>query len=380
MSVLASLLGSQRAALDMAGVARSTWQYRHQPRPQVVEPIHQRDRAYESRLSAADEQRVVGYILAGWANDESVDHSFAVAWDQGVMLASRRTWWRIAARIEDQMLRPTIPSKRDQRRRRDMPVLKATGPGQVWSWDITDLWSPWRGKVFKAYKITDIYSREIVGWRVEDREADHLAADMFRSAIATHGAPQVVHADSGAAMISNTLRDELARHQITLTHNRPYVSNDNPFSEAGFRTMKYRPGYPRVFTTLEAARTYLAGYVDWYNNQHKHSGIALFSPAQVGDGTWRQVWRIRDAALQAYYQLHPGRFRARPVTPSPAGHVGINLPKEHKPQHVSSARHTRPTDPGVAARRAATAQPSVSEGGSHQPATTPNPQEHQQQK
>ena len=107
------------------------------------------------------------------------------------MLGSRRTWWRIAAEIEDQMLRPQAPTRKGRTGTRPAPVLKATEPGQVWSWDITDLYSPYKGKVFKAYKITDIYSRQIVGYRVEDREADHLAVDMFETAIAAHGRPCV---------------------------------------------------------------------------------------------------------------------------------------------------------------------------------------------
>ena len=329
---LTRLLGSQRAALDMAGVSRSTWYYRHHDRPTVPDPKHQSERAYESRISDADREQITNRILAGWEKEVSVDNSFAVAWDDGVMLGSQRTWWRIANEIENQMLRPKTHTKTDKRTPRGAPVLKATGPGQVWSWDITDLYSPWRGKMHKAYKITDIYSREIVGWRVENREADHLAVELFQQAIATHGAPQFVHADSGAAMRSNQLHDYLTSQNIEITHNRPHVSNDNPFSESGFRTMKYRPGYPRIFATLEDARTYLAAYVDWYNHEHKHSGIALFSPHQVHDGSWRDVWEVRDQALQRYYQQYPHRFRARPVTPAPADQVGINLPKEHKEQ------------------------------------------------
>jgi len=262
-----------------------------------------------------------------------VDHSYAAAWDKGVMLASRRTWWRIAAQIEDQMLRPTIPTRSGNKRPpREKPVMVATGPGQVWSWDITDLYSPWRGKSFKAYSVLDIYSRQMVAWRVEEREADHLAVEMFEAAIAEHGAPRIVHADSGPAMRSNLLRDALTSHGVELSHNRPYVSNDNPFSESGFRTMKYRPGYPRVFKTVETARAYLAGYVPWYNTQHKHSGIALFSPAQVHDGSWKEVWKTRDHALQGYYDRNPERFRQRPRTPAPAGHTGINLPATKTPQ------------------------------------------------
>lgn len=329
MHTLTAATGSQRQALELAGISRSTWYYRSQPRAGVADPIHQADRAYESRISPADRDLIEQYIGAGWAKGVSVDHSFATAWDAGVMLGSRRTWWRIAAEIDDEeQLRPQIPRRKEQRQPRNKPVLLATGPGQVWSWDITDLRTQWTGKAFKAYKITDIFSREIVGWRAEHREADHLAVDMFRQAIAKHGAPGIVHADSGAAMKSNLLRDFLHEQGVELTYNRPYVSNDNPFSEAGFRTMKYRPDYPRVFETLDAARAYLAGYVHWYNTEHKHSGIALFSPSQVHDGTWRDAWHVRDSALQDYFCKHPERFRRPPRTPSPAALVGINLPKE----------------------------------------------------
>nr|WP_254259721.1 DDE-type integrase/transposase/recombinase [Leucobacter chinensis] len=244
------------------------------------------------------------------------------------MLASRRSWWRIANTLEQSNRPVTASRKQKAGTSRVAPVVKATRPGQAWSWDITDVCSPWRGVVYKAYKITDIFSREIIGYRVEEREADHLAADMFKTAIARHGAPLVVHADSGAAMRSNLLRETLTTYGVRMSFNRPYVSNDNPFSEAGFRTMKYRPGYPKVFHSLEAARTYIDEYVAWYNGEHRHSGIALFTPKQVGDGSWKTVWNTRNAALQRYYERYPERFRARPITPAPAQCVGINLPKQ----------------------------------------------------
>lgn len=313
----------------MTGVSRGTWQDRVNPRPGVQDPLHQSERAYESRIGAPDRELICSHILASWADGNSVDHAFATAWDAGVMLASRRTWWRIAAVMEEQDRRPKVPKKRGSRKRgtHEMPVLKATGPGQVWSWDITDVYSIWRNETFKVYSITDIYSREIVGWRVEKREVDQLAADMFETAIARHGAPRVVHADSGPSMKSHALRDVLTAHGVKITHNRPYVSNDNPFSESAFKTMKYRPNYPRAFKTLEAAREYLTNYVAWYSTEHKHSGIALFSPAQVHDGSWKDLWIIRDKAHQEYYQKHPARFHRPPTTPAPAKHVGINLPK-----------------------------------------------------
>jgi transposase InsO family protein len=293
----------------------------------VLDPVRQADRAYESRISTADRGRISERIKLAWSQGESVDWAYATLWDEGVMLASRRSWWRIATQLE-QELRPKVPQKKHQRVKRDAPRVTATKPGDVWSWDITDLHSPWSGKTYKAYKIIDIYSRELAGYRVEDREADHFAVEMFRDAIRKHGVPRIVHADNGASMTSTLLRDFLTRQGIELTYNRPYVSDDNPFSEAAFKTLKYRPGYPRIFQTLEDARAYIGDYVIWYNTSHKHTGIALFSPSEIADGSWRRKWDTRDHALQAYYERHPERFAGRPVTPSPADTVGINHRKQ----------------------------------------------------
>lgn len=317
----------------MAGVARSTWHYRHHPRECVADPIPQKARAYPSRIPDADRAAIVELIGAGWKDGVSVDHAFASAWDSGIMLGSRRTWWRVAADITDQSIRPVAPTRaRSANPPRQAPVLEATGPGQVWSWDITDLRTPWRGVSFKAYSIIDIYSRKLVGWRVEDREVDALAVEMFEASFAEHGKPAAVHADSGPAMRSNALKDLLADLGITQTHNRPRVSNDNPFSESEFRTMKYRPNYPGTFDTIELARAYMAWYVPWYNQNHKHSSIALFSPDDVHDGSWRQLWEQRNNTQQAYYAAHPERFRRPPQAPRPSDTVGINLPKSERLQ------------------------------------------------
>jgi len=320
-------IGSQRQALLLAGVSRSTWHYRARPRARIVGGIAQKDRAYLSRIDQSDRAVIAGKITTGWAAGHSVDHTFASAWDQGVMLASRRSWWRIAADIIDQSARPIVPTRRGSTTPRAAPVLVATGPNQVWSWDITDLRSPWRGIAFKAYSIIDIYSRKLVGCRVEEREVDQLAVDMFHDSFAEHGKPQFVHADSGPAMRSTLLKDTLRDLDISQTHNRPRVSNDNPFSESEFRTMKYRPNYPGTFETINEARAYVDWYMPWYNENHKHSGIALFSPNEVHDGTWATLWKQRDHTQQAYYSAHPERFRSRPRTPAPADIVGINRPK-----------------------------------------------------
>lgn len=321
----------------MIDLSRSTWHYRSRPRTPVADPLPQKDRAYPARIPDVDRAAIRDRILAGWLAGTSVDQSFASTWDQGLMLASRRSWWRIAATIADQSARPVAPTRSTSRTPRVAPVLKATGPQQIWSWDITDLRSPWRGVAFKAYSVIDIYSRKIVGWRVEERECDDLAVDMFEAAFTGHGLPAVVHADSGPAMRSTVLKDLLAGLGIGQTHNRPRVSNDNPFSESEFRTMKYRPNYPGVFTDLEAARAWVSTYVCWYNQHHRHSGIALFTPAEVHSGAWMQQWQRRDHVHQAYYEAHPERFRNRPRTGSPDPVVGINLPAETEPNRLHAA-------------------------------------------
>lgn len=255
-----------------------------------------------------------------------MDHAFARAWDEGVMLASRRTWWRVAARIADQRARPAAPTRRGSARApRQAPVLRAQAPGDVWSWDITDLRSPMRGVSFKAYVAMDVFSRKVVAWRVEHRESDHMAVEMFARAFGEHGTPGALHADSGPAMRSGALGDLLESLGVARSHNRPRTSNDNPFSESEFRTMKYRPGYPGAFATIEDAREYIGRYVAWYNGRHKHSALALFSPDEVHGGTWQALWADRDRVHQDYYRQHPERFRKPPTTPAPAPLVGINL-------------------------------------------------------
>ncbi|WP_197497186.1 integrase core domain-containing protein, partial [Arthrobacter sp. B6] len=160
---------------------------------------------------------------------------------------------------------------------------------------------------------------------------------VVRPAIARHGAPRIVHADSGPAMRSNLLRDTLTSHGIELSHNRPYVSNDNPFSESGFRTMKYRPGYPRVFKELETARAYLADYVPWYNTQHKHSGIALFSPAEVHEAPGKKPGKNATTHSSATTTKTPNDSTSAPShQPPPATQESTSRQQKHP--------HSKPND------------------------------------
>lgn len=328
---------SERAALAMIGVARSTWFYRSNPRPGVQVPMPHAERDQPQALTGAERALVAERVLAAWQGGESVDQAYATAWDQGVYVGSQRTWWRIAAEM-DQAQRPAGPGTRTGGKRdRPAPQLLATGPNQVWSWDITDFKGPYSCQVFKVYSVIDIFSRKMVGYRVEDREADVLAVEMFAAAFAAEGtAPDYVHADNGAAMRSNALAGHLAGHGVQLTHNRPYVSNDNPYSESEFRTLKTRPNYPKVFADLQAARDYVDAHVVWHNTAHRHSGIALFTPDQLHDGTWVKAHHRRQGAQQDYYRAHPERYRHRaPTTPLPPAWSGINHPgpEPHQPDH-----------------------------------------------
>ena len=318
VGLLAKLPGmSQRKALAVLNISRSTWHYRQTPRARVATPITQSQRHQPHALNTTETTIIEEHILAAWDAGNSVDHAYAAAWDQDIMVGSRRTWWRCAARLE-QSRRPVKPH-RVKTGPREKPVLLATGPNQIWSWDITDFKAPYRGQAFKVYSIIDIFSRKIIGNRVETNELDKMAVEMFEAAFITEGTkPQWVHADSGSSMKSNAMKEMFHDYNITESHSRPMVSNDNPYSESEFRTLKHRKHFPGIFDTLEQARDYVSTYTDWYNHHHRHSGIGLYTPNDVHNGSWRATHARRQTALNAYYQQNPGRFRGHPPTAQPA--------------------------------------------------------------
>ena len=189
---------------------------------------------------------------------------------------------------------------------------------------------------FKAYSIIDIYSRKIVGWRVEEREVDELAVEMFQDAFAEHGIPEAVHADSGPAMRSTLLKDLLGDLGVTQTHNRPRVSNDNPFSESEFRTMKYRPNYPGTFTDIEPPAPTWPGTCPGTTSTTSIPASRCSHPNQVHDGTWRTLWRQRDQAQQAYYDAHPE------TVPPPPHDPQARTARRHQPAQTRTRHRTTP--------------------------------------
>jgi len=208
---------------------------------------------------------------------------------------------------------------------RAKPVVAATGVNQLWSWDISELPGPGRRR-FHLFLAIDVFSRYPVAWRVETTTSRGHAVDMFTHAFAQHGLPATLHSDNGAAMRSHDLADLLA-DTVTASFSRPHVSDDNPFSEALFKTIKYDLAMPDHFDDLEHARHWINAYLDGYARNHRHSGIGHYTPEQVFTGQAARAQAARQAHLDAYHQAHPERFRKPPKAPALPAPTGINLSK-----------------------------------------------------
>ena len=220
-----------------------------------------------------------------------------------------------------------------------MPRLVATAPNQVWSWDITELGGPLKGLYFSLYVVLDIFSRYVVGWLVAERESHELAGRLITQSMAKQGVTPgtlTVHSDRGAPMKAKPLVQLLAELGVIRSLSRPRVSNDNPFSESHFKTLKYCPAFPERFGSIEDAREFCGRFFDHYNHVHRHSGIALHTPASVHFGTASEIRDQRQATLTAAYAANPIRFRHRaptaPVIPTVAW---INEPAREEDALIS---------------------------------------------
>jgi transposase InsO family protein len=205
----------------------------------------------------------------------------------------------------------------------------ATGPDQVWTWDITKLKGPVRGLYFDLYVVIDIYSRKVMHWEVHNTETGELAKEFIDRAIALNGGvlPHTIHSDNGTSMTSKNVADLLSDLKIDRSLSRPHTSNDNPYSEAAFKTLKYCPAFPETFTSLHNAHAFCDVFFRYYNHEHRHSGIGLYTPASVHDGTWQDIRDHRQKILDDAATLHPERFhRGRPRAPQLPSRVWINKP------------------------------------------------------
>jgi putative transposase len=246
---------------------------------------------------------------------EHCDLAVAQVWsrtlDEGTYLASPSTMYRLLrahGESTERRRQRTHPAKKK-------PELMARRPNQVWSWDITKLKGPVKGCYYDLYVIIDIFSRYVVGWLVAPCESAELATDFIHDAVLTQGVDRdtlTIHADRGSSMRSRPVSALLVSLGVTRSHSRPHVSNDNPYSEAAFKTLKYCPAFPERFGSIEDARAFCAAFFDHYNHVHRHSGIALHTPASVHYGTATEIRHQRQHTLSAAYAANPVRFRHRP--------------------------------------------------------------------
>jgi putative transposase len=291
-------------------------------------------------LSEQERQAVLEVLHGDRFVDCPPTEVYASLLDEGRYLCSIRTMYRILAGAAE------VRERRDQLRhpKYKAPELIATGPNQVWSWDITKLLGPVKWTYFYLYVILDIFSRYVVGWMVAARENAALARYLIAETCRKEGVQpgQIsLHADRGGAMIAKPVALLLADLGVTKSHSRPHVSNDNPFSESQFKTLKYWPGFPERFGSIEDARSFCQEFFAWYNQEHRHSGIGLMTPAAVHHGKVDAIGRVRRAALSEAFLAHPERFvRGTPHPPAVPEAAWIN-----KPKIDSNGQHTRVLQP-----------------------------------
>lgn len=253
---------------------------------------------------------------------------YATLLDEGIYVCSVRTMYRILGEEGE------VKERRNQLRhpRYKKPELIARGPNEVWSWDITKLFGPVKWSYYYLYVILDIFSRYAVGWMVADRESGELASMMIEESCRKQAIREeqlTLHSDRGGPMKSKPLSRLLARLGVEKSYSRPRVSNDNPFSESQFKTLKYRPEFPERFGSQEGATSFCREYFQWYNQEHRHSGIGLMTPEQVHYGRAEKVISARQKVLEEAYERHPERFVGkRPEAPKLPEEVWINEPKK----------------------------------------------------
>jgi putative transposase len=305
-----------RAACEAVGAPQANWYRRHRKSPalQRPAPVPHRDRAQPRALTEAERKAILDELHSERFADISPTEVWAILLDEGCYLGSLSTFYRLlreASGTRERRRQATHPAK-------VKPELVATAPNRVWSWDITKLRGPQKWSWFYLYVILDIYSRYVVGWMVASRESADLAEVLIRQTVAKQGVGRdqlTIHADRGSSMTSKPVAFLLADLGITQSHSRPHVSDDNPFSEAQFKTLKYRPDFPDRFASIETARLHCVDFFPWYNDEHRHTGLGLHTAADVHYGLAEAVRDKRAGVLDAAYAAHPERFVRKPPQP-----------------------------------------------------------------
>jgi putative transposase len=293
-----------------------------------LRPSRAEDFKHHRALSDEEQAQVLNCLNSERFMDKSPVEVFATLLDEGTFHCSISTMYRILgdnAQVKERRNQLSHPNY-------TRPELLATGPNQVWSWDITKLLGPVKWTYFYLYVILDIYSRYVVGWMVASKESSELAKRLIKSTCEKQkiGPGKLfIHADRGSSMRSKPVALLLSDLGVTKTHSRPHVSNDNPFSESQFKTMKYRPEFPSRFGAIEDSRAFSEGFFKWYNWEHYHSGIGLLTPGSLHHGQAESIREQRQKTLDAAFLAHPERFvRKLPAPPEVPQAVWINPPEK----------------------------------------------------
>lgn len=277
------------------------------------------------RLTVEEERRTLDLLNSRRFCDSAPGEVYATLLDEGERVCSERTMYRLLARHGMSKQR-----RQSSPRSYKKPELLATRPNQLWSWDITKLKGPAKWTYYYLYKIIDVYSRNVVGWMVAHKESASLAEGLIADTMLKQEIKPgqlTIHADRGSSMTSATVGQLLADLGVTKTHSRPHVSNDNPYSESGFKTLKYRPGFPECFGSIEDARNFCREFFRWYNTEHRHSGIAMLTPDNVHYNQHNAVLKARSITLTNAYLDHPERFvKGVPTVKQVPNEVWINKP------------------------------------------------------
>jgi putative transposase len=324
VSCLAAQIGRQ-AACKVLGVCRATF-YRWCRRKTGPRPLPRPRAASPQGLSALERQKVLDVLNSERFVDQAPAQIQARLLDEGTYLCSERTMYRILHDAKQ------VRERRNQLRHPEYrkPELLATAPNQVWSWDITKLKTAVKGSHYSLYVVLDIFSRYVVAWLVAEREAKPLAELLLEEALLRQKVDRgqlTLHADRGSTMTSKSLALLLDDLGVARSHSRPHTSNDNPYSEAHFKTLKYKAGFPERFGSLADARVFCRAFFTWYNTQHYHSGLANLTPETVHHGRAHQVLEARGQVLEAAHAAHPERFRKPPIPKPPPQEAWINPPK-----------------------------------------------------
>lgn len=330
---------SQRAALEVIGLSKSSFHYRSKPRAPVAVPVLHRDRHQPAALSQHERDQICQLLAQGAREGLSVEQIHLRHLDSGPVLASSATFHRLASQMGSPVLARPVRARRA--RTSTVPQLMATGPDQVYCWDITFLPGLMRGERYALYSVIDLYSRKIVGHTVQSSENHLIAARLLTGVIeAAGGTARVVHSDNGAAMTSASVAKTLADHGVERSLIRPGVSNDNAYIESWFGTVKGSQHYPGVFQDINHAQTWVTDWVCWYNNEHRHSALTGYTPASMHDGSWTQQAAARQQAMHAHYRAHPRRYRQEPTVLTPPARATINLANDGSRLKLPPTIHT----------------------------------------